>query len=48
MEIRYDQGGEKVAIALGSRRLGGKVLNVQNLSKRYATKTILNGLELKL
>ncbi|MFN8440246.1 MAG: ABC-F family ATP-binding cassette domain-containing protein [Caldilineaceae bacterium] len=48
MQIRYDQGGEKVAIALGSRRLGSKVLTARNISKRYDARQVLNGLDLSL
>lgn len=48
MQIQYDQGGEKVAIALGSRRLGGKVLNARGISKSYGARTVLNGLDLTL
>jgi len=48
LEIRYDSGEEKVAIALASRRLGHKVLNVQGLTKRYAERVVLDGIDLHL
>lgn len=48
LRLRYDSGSERVAIALASRRLGSKVLNAQHLTKRYAGRPVLDGVELHL
>jgi ATP-binding cassette subfamily F protein uup len=48
MQMRYDQGNERVAIALASRRLGNQVLTAQDLVKRYDAQTVLNQLDLHL
>jgi ATP-binding cassette subfamily F protein uup len=48
LQIRYDSGGDRVAIALASRRLGKKALSAQGLAKRYDGHTVLDGLDLHL
>jgi ATP-binding cassette subfamily F protein uup len=48
MQIRYDQGDERVAIALASRRLGNQVLTAQGLVKRYGAQTVLDQVDLHL
>jgi ATP-binding cassette subfamily F protein uup len=48
LQIRYDSGGDRVAIALASRRLGRKALDAQGLVKRYDRRTVLDGLDLHL
>ena len=48
LQLRYDSGDERVAIALASRRLGNKVLDAQGLTKRYGEKTVLAGVDLHL
>jgi ATP-binding cassette subfamily F protein uup len=48
LQIRYDSGGDRVAIALASRRLGKKALSAQGLAKRYDGRTVLDGLDLHL
>jgi ATP-binding cassette subfamily F protein uup len=48
LQLRYDSGDQRVAIALASRRLGNKVLDAQGLIKRYGEKTVLAGVELRL
>jgi ATP-binding cassette subfamily F protein uup len=48
LRLRYDSGSERVAIALASRRLGSKVLNAQHLTKRYAGRPVLDGVDLHL
>ncbi len=48
LQLRYDSGDERVAIALASRRLGNKVLDAHGLTKRYGEKTVLAGVDLLL
>jgi ATP-binding cassette subfamily F protein uup len=48
MEIEHDSGAGRVAIALASRRLGGKVLTAQKLVKRFGDTAVLNGVDLHL
>ena len=48
LQLRYDSGDERVAIALASRRLGNKVLDAHGLTKRYGEKTVLAGVDLHL
>jgi ATP-binding cassette subfamily F protein uup len=48
LQLRYDSGDERVAIALASRRLGNKVLDASGLTKRYGEKTVLAGVDLHL
>jgi ATP-binding cassette subfamily F protein uup len=48
LQIRGDQGEERVAIALASRRLGNNVLSVQQLTKRFADTAVLDRLDLHL
>lgn len=48
LQLRYDSGDERVAIALASRRLGNKVLDAWGLVKRYAGQTVLDGVDLHL
>ena len=48
LQLRYDSGDERVAIALASRRLGNKVLDAQGLIRRYGEKTVLAGVDLHL
>jgi ATP-binding cassette subfamily F protein uup len=48
MQIHYDQGEERVAIALASRRLGNQVLTAHGLVKRYDAHTVLDQVELHL
>ncbi len=48
LQLRYDSGDERVAIALASRRLGNKVLDAQGLTRRFGEKTVLAGVDLHL
>lgn len=48
MQIRYDRGDERVALALATRRLGKTVLHAEGLVKRYGDKTVLDGARLVL
>jgi len=48
LQIRYDTGGDRVAIALTSRRLGKKALTAQGLVKHYDGRGVLDGLDLHL
>ena len=48
MQLRYDSGEERVALALASRRLGSQVLNAQGLVKAFDSKPVLNGVDLVL
>jgi ATP-binding cassette subfamily F protein uup len=48
MQIRYDQGEERVAIALASRRLGNQALTAQGLTKRYDAQVVLDQVDLCL
>ncbi len=48
LQLRYDSGDERVAIALASRRLGNKVLDAHGLTKRYGEKAVLAGVDLHL
>ncbi|HQY90999.1 ABC-F family ATP-binding cassette domain-containing protein [Caldilinea sp.] len=48
MEIEHDSGAGRVAIALASRRLGGKVLTAQKLVKRFGDTAVLSGIDLHL
>lgn len=48
LELRYDSGEERVAIALASRRLGNKVLDAQGIHKRYGGPDVLAGIDLRL
>ncbi|WP_420643700.1 ABC-F family ATP-binding cassette domain-containing protein [Candidatus Leptofilum sp.] len=46
--IKYDKGDQRVALALASRRLGKRVLEASNLSKRYGRLTLFQNLNLQL
>lgn len=48
MQIRYDSGEERVALALASRRLGSQVLTASGLVKAYEGKAVVDGLDLVL
>ena len=48
LQLRYDSGDERVAIALASRRLGNKVLDAQGLTRRFGENTVLAGVDLHL
>ncbi len=48
LQLRYDSGDERVAMAMASRRLGNKVLDARGLTKRYDEKTVLAGVDLHL
>jgi len=48
MQIRYDSGEARVAIALAGRRLGKQVLSAQGLVKGYGGAPVINGVELML
>lgn len=48
MQIRYDSGEERVAIALAGRRLGNQVLEARGLVKTFDGKPVVNGLDLVL
>ncbi len=48
MQLRYDSGDERVAIALVGRRLGNQVLTAKGLVKRYGDTAVLNGVDLTL
>lgn len=47
-EIQYDRGDERVAIALASRRLGKRVLEAADLSKRYEGPALFENLHFQL
>ncbi len=48
MEIQYDSGADRVAIALASRRLGSKVLTAKGLLKRFAGQAVVDHVDLHL
>ncbi len=48
LQIRYDSGEERVALALASRRLGNQVLSAHGLSKQFEGKLVIDGLDLVL
>lgn len=48
MQIQYDSGADRVAIALASRRLGKKVLTARGLVKRFGDAAVVDGVELHL
>ncbi|MFO7631114.1 MAG: ABC-F family ATP-binding cassette domain-containing protein [Caldilinea sp.] len=48
MQIQYDSGADRVAIALASRRLGNKVLTASGLVKRFDGAAVVNGVDLQL
>ena len=48
LQLRYDSGDERVAIALASRRLGNKVLDAQGVTRRFGENTVLAGVDLHL
>ena len=48
MQIRYDSGEERVALALASRRLGSQVLTATGLVKHYGDQRVVDGLDLVL
>lgn len=48
MQIRYDSGEERVALALASRRLGSQVLSAQGLVKQFDDKRVVDALDLVL
>ncbi|MCS6827496.1 MAG: ABC-F family ATP-binding cassette domain-containing protein [Caldilinea sp.] len=48
MQIQYDSGEERVAIALASRRLGRKVLAARGLVKRFDAAPVVNDVDLHL
>ncbi len=47
-QIQHDSGSQRVAMALASRRLGKKVLEAANLSKRYGRHTLFTNLSFQL
>ncbi|MBW7885214.1 MAG: ABC-F family ATP-binding cassette domain-containing protein [Caldilineaceae bacterium] len=48
MQIRYDGGEERVAMALATRRLGSKVLAARGLVKQFDGQSVLDGVDLVL
>jgi ATP-binding cassette subfamily F protein uup len=48
MQIQYDSGADRVAIALASRRLGKKVLTARGLVKRFGDAAVVDGVDLHL
>jgi ATP-binding cassette subfamily F protein uup len=48
LQIRYDSGEERVALALASRRLGSQVLTARGLVKQFDGKRVVDGLDLVL
>ena len=48
LQLRYDSGDERVAMAMASRRLGNKVLDARGLTKRYDETTVVAGVDLHL
>lgn len=48
MQLRYDSGDERVAIALAGRRLGKQVLTAKGLVKHFGVTTVLDGVGLML
>lgn len=48
LQIRYDSGEERVALALASRRLGSQVLTAKGLVKAFDGKRVIDGLDLVL
>lgn len=48
MQIQYDSGADRVAIALASRRLGKKVLAASGLVKRFDGAAVVDGADLHL
>jgi len=48
MQIEYDSGGDRVAMALAARRLGSKVLTAKGLIKRFAGQAVVDHVDLQL
>ena len=48
MQIEYDSGTARVAIALASRRLGSKVLTAKGLVKHFDGQAVVNHIDLNL
>ena len=48
LQLRYDSGEERVAIALAGRRLGKQVLAAHRLSKGYAGQAVVDGVDFDL
>jgi ATP-binding cassette subfamily F protein uup len=48
LQLRYDSGDERVAIALAARRLGNKVLDARGVHKSYDGRSVLDGVDLRL
>ena len=48
LQLRYDSGEARVAIALASSRLGKKVLTATGLTKRYDPRNVLDHVDLHL
>lgn len=48
LEIQYDSGEDRVAIALASRRLGKQVLTATGLAKQFDATPVLTGVDLHL
>lgn len=48
LQIRFDSGEERVALALASRRLGSQVLHAEGLVKAFDGKRVVDGLDLTL
>lgn len=46
--IEYDSGDQRVAVALAGRRLGKRVLEAENLSKRYGDIHLFSNLDFQL
>ena len=47
-DIQYDRGDQRVAMALASRRLGKRVLEVKELSKAYDELRLFEGINFDL
>ena len=48
MEIQFDSGDDQLAIDLGSRRLGRRVLTAGNICKRYGDNVVLDNVDFEL
>jgi ATP-binding cassette subfamily F protein uup len=47
-ELNFDSGTQRVAMALGGRRLGKKVLQAQGMAKSYGDKQVFSGIDFEL
>ncbi|HSH05912.1 MAG TPA: ABC-F family ATP-binding cassette domain-containing protein [Anaerolineae bacterium] len=47
-DIDYDRGDQRIALTLASRRLGKRILEIENLSKSYGDHELFRGIDFQL